>query len=190
MKSSKKFIKLALPGEKLAVIEEFEGGEGTYIHNGSIRSITIGIPSYNLRSRKVEVKSKQRARIPNSGDTIIGQVESIQNNIINVRIHYLNNEINDGGFTGLLIIKTIKAGKDKQNLPMPCKLGDLIRARVVNNNNGIIYLSIDRAEDGVIFATCSVCGGKMVKIGNNIKCVECGIIERRKLAIDFSKFSL
>ncbi|MCS7116771.1 MAG: hypothetical protein RMJ31_05755, partial [Nitrososphaerota archaeon] len=108
----------------------------------------------------------------------------------NVKLYYVNDEINESGFIGLLMIKASKSSRGKQNLQIPCKPGDIVRARVVNNNNGITFLSMDRVEDGVIFTTCSACGGRVVRVGNGVKCVECGIVEKKKLAADFSKFSL
>jgi exosome complex RNA-binding protein Csl4 len=48
------------PGEKLAVIEEFSDGEGTYEADGQVRSAELGDVKLNQRERTVEVDKRTR----------------------------------------------------------------------------------------------------------------------------------
>ncbi|MEM2883564.1 MAG: exosome complex RNA-binding protein Csl4 [Nitrososphaerales archaeon] len=174
---------LIIPGDKLAVIEEFEAGEGTYVDDGVIRANTLGVVHKNFAERRIEVKRKKTVKIPKAGDIIIGQVESAQAFDISIRIHFLNNEPSQKGFVGMLLLREDenKVGKNK----IPCKVGDLVRAKVSANVDMIIILSLLCSNCGVIYAVCSVCGGKLVKMDTRLKCVECGNIEHRLVAPDY-----
>lgn len=187
MATARRHADYTLPGEELAVIEEFDGGEGTYVAGGVVRAAVAGTPAYDLQSRVVRVEAKKpTTRLPKPGDTIVGQVENVQGNIANVKIHYVNGMVSEAGFTGLLIVRQNRFGGRRRPTTY-FKAGDIVRARVVSVKNAIIHLSIDRAEDGVVYAVCSLCGGRMAKIDGRIKCVECGGVEERKLAPDFAK---
>lgn len=182
---------LIIPGDKLAVIEEFEAGEGTYVEDGVIRASALGVVYKDLALRRIEVRRRKTVGIPKAGDVVIGQVESAQTSDVNVRIHFINGTLTQKGFLGLLLLREdfnkAKAG-DKSRLP--CKVGDLIRAKVVANVDMIIILSMHCPSCGVIYAVCSMCGGKLVKMDARLKCVECGNVESRVIAPDYGRFRL
>ncbi|MGQ9468788.1 MAG: exosome complex RNA-binding protein Csl4 [Nitrososphaerales archaeon] len=183
-------LKIVIPGDKLAVIEEFGPGEGTYMNGDVIRASKSGEVNYELKKREVRVKSLQKTRIPTMDDSIIGQVDAAQSNIASVRIYYINDEKSPSSFTGMLILKPESSIKKGKRMAIICKPGDIIRAKVTSYKNAIVHLSIDGKENGVIYATCSSCGGNVNKIDQRIKCVDCGLIEDRKLALDFGKAQL
>ncbi|MEM3382704.1 MAG: exosome complex RNA-binding protein Csl4 [Nitrososphaerales archaeon] len=183
-------LKAVAPGDKLAVIEEFSPSEGTYVNGSLIRALKLGVARYNQRKKEIKIEPLKKIKIPMVGDIIIGQIESIQSNIANVKIHYINNEKISNNFNGMLILKPeiqIKRGKEKKIF---CKLGDIIRAKVTSYNNAIIHLSINGNENGVIYTRCSSCGGNVIRIDGRVKCIECGLVEERKLAFDFGKAKL
>ncbi|MEM3437840.1 MAG: exosome complex RNA-binding protein Csl4 [Nitrososphaerales archaeon] len=185
-----KKLKIVAPGDKLAVIEEFSPSEGTYVNESLIRALKLGVVRYNQKKKEIKIEPLKKIKIPKVGDSIIGQVESIQSNIANVRIHYINNERISNNFTGMLILKPgikIKRGKEKT---IVCKLGDIIRAKVTSYNNATIHLSINDNENGVIYTRCSSCGGNVIRINGRVRCVDCGLVEERKLAFDFGKAKL
>lgn len=183
--------KVTLPGDKLAVIEEFEAGEGTYVVDGVIRASTLGEVHKNLANRRIEVKPRKVIRIPKAGDIVIGQVEAIQASDISIRIHFINNEPSQKGFIGILLLRedenrVSKGGKNK----IPCKVGDLVRAKVAANVDMVIILSLICPSCGVIYAVCSMCGGKLVKMDTRLKCVECSNVEYRVIAPDYGKVKI
>jgi exosome complex component CSL4 len=53
--------------------------------------------------------------------------------------------------------------------------------------NSTIHITIDEREFGVLYALCFNCGGDTVRVNNNIKCIECGTLEERKLTSDYGK---
>jgi len=163
------------------VIEEFEPGEGTYAYGGEVRSLRLGELVLDLRERRVNVKPvREMDRVPRVGDKVQGVVQSGQGNIINLEIQVINDKFSREGFTGMLQART--PGPRRTTI---CKPGDILRARVVSNLNSIIHLAMDRSDEGVVCTVCSVCGGRVVRIRNRVKCIECGNIEDRMLASDF-----
>jgi len=176
------------PGEKISVIEEFDAGEKTYVQDGNVRALRIGVTSQNLDKRIININSfKEKDRIPKPGDSVIGKVETAQTNVINILIESINGEDSQGSFKGMLQIGYDNFRRGRRKRGSVCKAGDLIRAHVFSNINSIIHLSVDDNEDGVIRTICSTCGGNVVRIRDNVKCTECGNVEERKLASSFGK---
>jgi len=180
---------MSIPGDKLAVIEEFEAGEGTYVDDGVIRASTVGVVHRDVVNRKIMVKRGKENRPPKVGDVIIGQVESAQPSEVNIRIHFINDSPSQKGFIGMLLLREdeSKAGRGNK---LPCKAGDLIRAKVAANVDMIIILTLSCPNCGVIYAHCSLCGGQLIKMNARLKCVECGNIEHRVIAPDYGKVRL
>jgi exosome complex component CSL4 len=179
------------PGEKVAVIEEFDAGEGTYLSDGAVRSRSLGSTTYDLKRRLVKIRpARPIDRIPSPGDEVIGQVETFQSNVINARIQYINDKRSQANFTGMAIVRPFGGRMGRGRIPV-CKPGDIIKAKVVSNKNAIIHLSVDEDSCGVLHTVCSLCGGDVMKNNNNrIKCVECGFIDDRKLASSFGNIAL
>jgi len=181
---------MSIPGDKLAVIEEFEAGEGTYIDDGGvIRASTVGVVHKDVVNRKIMVKRRRENRLPKVGDIIIGHVESAQPSEVNIRIHFINDSPSQKGFIGMLLLREEESKEGRGN-KLPCKAGDLVRAKVAANVDMIIILTLSCPNCGVIYALCSLCGGQLVKINTKLKCVECGNIEHRVIAPDYGKVRL
>ncbi|MEM2873561.1 MAG: exosome complex RNA-binding protein Csl4 [Nitrososphaerales archaeon] len=179
--------KRVVPGDILAVIEEFSSSEGTYINESSIRASKLGMANYNLKKKEIKIEPLKKIKVPMVGDSVIGQVEAVQSNIANIRIYYINNERSLSNFVGMLVLKPESPMRKGREKAIICKLGDIIRAKVTSYKNAIVHLSINGDENGVVYAKCSLCGGNMSKIGQRVKCVDCGFIEDRKLAFDFGE---
>jgi len=180
-------MKKAIPGDKLAIIEEFNASEGSYIDRETIRALRLGIADYDIMKRDVKIKLLQKIKnMPLIGDPIIGQVEAMQGSIANVRIYYVNDRKSSGGFTGMLILRSGSPSRSSKKTTI-CKLGDIVRAKVTSYENAIIHLTLNANENGVIYATCSLCGGNMKRLDHKIQCTNCGSIEERKLSSNFIK---
>jgi exosome complex component CSL4 len=177
-------LEVVLPGEKVAVIEEFIGEDGIYLEKGILRALRIGELKKDFKSRELKVKSKISEKIPRLGDTIIGQVDIVQTYNIIVKIYYINGKFNYGRFEGILPNRSFES-HDYNKKRTICKIGDLIRAQITSTKNSIAHLTLKDEEDGVLHSVCSICGGTFMKISHKIKCRECGNVEDRKLSINF-----
>lgn len=169
----------AVPGDKVAVSEEFLPGRNVYDDSGVLRAKTVGELEVDLRSREIHLVPATRPKTLEVGDTITGQVESVQSNIAQIRIYYVNDSRVQNSFVGYLQLKN-NFHKDVKESPV--KLGDIVRARVISKANSVLHLSIEDLEYGVLLAFCSRCGKKLSYMGSMAKCIECGSREYRKFA--------
>ena len=173
-----------LPGERLASIEEFEGGKNTYMTaDGTIRSAAVGTKVLDLKRRVIKIEQKKTPMLPKIGDIVIGYVEMIFASMISVKILY----INDRKFTaGYSAIASMRVGRDRRDRPV-FRAGDIIRGRVMSLLNSTVHLTIAEKEFGVLYTLCFMCGGDTVRVNDTVKCIECGAWEPRKLTHDYGK---
>ncbi len=185
MKETKKGAGV-LPGDKLAVSEEFLPGRHTYDNSGLIRALTVGAVVKDTKNMEISVKPAVEAEIIKVDDWVTGQVETTQANSANVHIFFLNGKQTHKDFSGMLSLRGLSGGGRGARRTTPVKLGDIVRCRVFSLLNGIIHLTIDEPDMGVVTALCGNCGKPLLRgSATKAKCVECGNVEERKLARDF-----
>ncbi|MBI3860173.1 MAG: exosome complex RNA-binding protein Csl4 [Thaumarchaeota archaeon] len=194
MSPNKKAANLVFPGDKLAVSEEFLPGRHAYDDSGVIKSLAVGSVMKNMKNMEISVNPMTEAEIIKPGDWITGQVETTQTNAAFVKIHFLNGEQSHKDFSGSLSLRSHSPGRGApRGGPRPgppVKLGDIVRCRVFSLVNGIIHLSVEEDEMGVLYALCGNCGKPMTRGGSRAKCDECGNVEQRKLASDFGQWPI
>ncbi len=175
-----------LPGDKLAVSEEFLPGPHAYDDSGLIRALAVGSVQRDMKNMEISVKPAAKANLLKVGDRIVGQVEVAQSSSAGVKLYYVNGQPTDKDFSGSLSLRSGRPGRGGPRGP-PVKLGDIVRCRIFSLLNGIIHLSINEDEMGVVYALCGNCGKPLLRGGNRAKCDECGNVEERKLAADFGR---
>ena len=183
MKETKK--KRILPGDKVAISEEFLPGKHVYDDAGLIRALAVGSVQKDTKNMEISVKPAVEASIVRVEDWVTGQVEVAQSNSAGLKICYVNGVRIDKDFSGTLSLRGFGGGRGARRGP-PVKLGDIVRCRVFSLVNGMIHLSIDEEDMGVVHARCGSCGKPLLRGGRErAKCDECGNVEDRKLAADF-----
>ncbi len=176
----------ALPGDKLAVSEEFLPGQHTYDDLGSIRALRAGSVRRDVNSMEISVKPAAEPEIIKVDDWVTGQVEGAQANSANVHIYFLNGKPTYKDFSGMLSLRGLSGGGRGARRTTPVKMGDVVRCRVFSLLNGIIHLTIEEPDMGVVSALCGNCGRPLLRgSATKAKCDECGNVEERKLARDF-----
>jgi len=180
-----------IPGEKLGVIEEFIPNFGTYVDEGTVHSKVVGSLLIDLTTRKVSVYPlTHRVAVPRVGNTVIGTVVGVQDALAFIRIIKIGAKFISGFFTGLLHISEVSF-KFTESMFDVCRLGDIVRAKVISNKNRAYHLSTKGLNLGVIYAFCSKCGDLLsLTKQKKLRCLECGNIEKRKVASDYGKFIL
>jgi len=174
------------PGDKLAVSEEFLPGRHTYDSAGLIRALTVGSVVKDTKNMEISVKPAVEAEVIKVDDWVTGQVEATQANSANVHIFFLNGKQTHKDFSGMLSLRGLSGGGRGARRTTPVKSGDVVRCRVFSLVNGIIHLTIEEPDMGVVAALCGNCGRPLLKgSATKAKCVECGNVEERKLARDF-----
>ncbi|MFQ5941376.1 MAG: exosome complex RNA-binding protein Csl4 [Nitrososphaerales archaeon] len=174
-----------LPGEKIALIEEFDAGNGTYEDNGVIRASGIGTVLFDYKKRIVQVEKKNKAQLPKAGDIVVGFIDMVPGNMVSMRILYVNNKKTDSRFTA---ISLMRGGRGRRGVMF--KIGDLVKARVVSLLNANIHVDFRDSNLGVIYTVCHSCGGSVVRVDGRVKCIECGTTEERKLVQDYGKANM
>lgn len=177
---------VVLPGDKLAVTEEFLPGPHAYDDSGLIRALAVGRVQQDTETMEISVKPAVKPKVIRVGDSVVGQVEAAQASSASVKICYANGMPTDKDFSGSLSLRSERHGRGGPRGP-PVKLGDIVRCRVFSLLNGIIHLSINEDQMGVMCALCGNCGRPLLRGGNKAKCDECGNVEERKLAADFGR---
>lgn len=175
-----------LPGDKVAVSEEFLPGTHTYDDSGIIRSLSAGSVVKDVKNMEISVRPATEPQLFKLDDWVTGQVEGSQANSANIHIYFLNGKPTFKDFGGMLSLRGLSGGGRGARRTTPVKTGDVVRCRVFSLVNGIIHLNIDEPDMGVVAALCGNCGRPLLK-GNatRLKCDECGNVEERKLARDF-----
>ncbi|MGI0047402.1 MAG: exosome complex RNA-binding protein Csl4 [Nitrosotalea sp.] len=179
--------KQALPGDKIAIIEEFETGQNTFDDGHSIRSMVVGTPEFDKTNRVAKINELKKAAVPKSGDVILGNVSALMNNMFAINVLYINGKPTH---SGLEVICQARGAKKR----ILVRVGDIATAKVLNLLNGVIHVTISEPELGVLFSKCNKCAGSIVSMGSSVKCVDCSYIEERKLSTkfgnsDFIKFN-
>jgi exosome complex component CSL4 len=173
------------PGDRLAVSEEYFPGAHTFDDGGIIRSLALGAAKHERG--EVSVTPASPAKVLAIGDYVTGQVEVAQSSSAGVRIYYSNGRPFEKDFSGSIVTRSGPPGRGRRDTP-PVRLGDIVRCRVFSLMNGMIHLSINEPDAGVLYALCDNCGRPLLRAGGNrLKCDECGNVEDRKLASDFGQ---
>jgi len=179
--------KPTLPGDKIAIIEEFETGENTFDDGQSIRSLVIGTSEFDKTNRIAKINEIRKPAVAQVDDTITGNISALMNNMFAINILYINGK---STHSGLECICQARGAKKR----IIVRVGDIVNARIISHLNGVIHATISEPDLGVLFTQCNKCGAKVISMGSSIKCIDCGYIEERKLSnrfgnSDFIKFN-
>jgi len=182
--------KEVFPGERLAVIEEYNEGEGTYQSDGEVRSAEIGVTRHDGATRSVAVEKKTpEIIVPEEGMVAVAEVGSVARRDARVDIFMLNGRHIHPTYSGVIHISDISRDYTK-NIDMALRNGDTVKGRIVNVKNRLNQMSLADPEYGVIYAYCSRCGGLLDLDQGRLTCPDCGRMERRKTARSYGKEAL
>ena len=182
--------KEVFPGERLAVIEEYNEGKGTYQSDGEVRSAEIGVTRHDSATRSVAVEKKTpEIIVPEEGMMAVAEVGSVARRDARVDIFMLNGRHIHPTYSGVIHISDISRDYTK-NIDMALRNGDTVKGRIVNVKNRLNQMSLADPDYGVIYAYCSRCGGLLESDRGRLTCPDCGRMERRKTARSYGKEAL
>jgi len=187
MSTEKKAARGVYPGDALAVIEEYNDGEGSYQEDGLIRSEELGETRLNREKRALEVKKVTRPlNLPLEGVVVIAEAGSVTRRDARVDIFRVDGKKVEPTYTGVIHINDV-AREFGRNLEQTLRSGDILRAVVANTKNRIIQLSMAGPEYGVVYAYCSRCGGILENQKGRLTCPKCKRVELRQIARSYGK---
>src|SRR5215472_7747014 len=117
----------ALPGDKLAVSEEFLPGVNTYDDRGQIRALLVGSVAKDMKNMEISVKPAVEPELIKVEDWVTGQVEATQSSSANVHIYFHNGKPTSKDFAGMLNLRGLSGGGRGQRRMTPVKQGDIVR---------------------------------------------------------------
>jgi len=168
----------SLPGDKIAIIEEFEKGNNTFDDGHTIRSVVVGTKEFDKTNRIANINRLKSPAVPQVDDLVIGNVAALMANMFAINVLYINGKPTH---SGLECICQARGAKKR----IIARVSDVVMVKIISHLNGAIHATISEPELGVLFSQCNKCAGKVVQIGSNVKCVDCGYIEERKLSSKF-----
>lgn len=178
--------KLVLPGDAIGVEEEFIPVSGAYVDTGGfIRSMIIGLTSIDVFKKTLVIKKIiDKPIVPKQGDIVEGVISSLSDDIAFIDIYAVNNRYDKSiDFTGVIHVSQASQEFVKSLFDI-FRLGDVVRAKVLNNNNPFQLTTKDPVL-GVIVAYCSLCGNVLYRRDDRLVCSVCGNIENRKISIKY-----
>jgi exosome complex component CSL4 len=188
MEDRKKFV---VPGDFIGTEEEYLAGSGTHTDGENVYSALAGMVLDEKHTLSVE-RRRTLASL-GIGTVIIGSIENIVEPIALVRVKQGSDEADsrygDNPDYAVLHASMIKKGYVK-NVRDEYKIGDIIRAKIVDIRNGEMRLSSDSPELGAVKAFCAKCRHSMRIAEGGLECESCGAKDNRKVADDYRKVVL
>ncbi len=177
--------RIVLPGEEVAVVEEYEPGEGTYEEEGRVYAAQPGRLALDGEQRVARVIPLNPPAHMRVGDVIYGTINDIRSSMVEARvlaIHGRDRQVAGEVDASLHISRIANAYVEDPRDAV--RLGDIVRARVIQTDPS---LQITTAEKflGVVLALCSNCRGPMERRGDQLHCPRCDRTDRRKMAADY-----
>ncbi|MEM2910446.1 MAG: exosome complex RNA-binding protein Csl4 [Nitrososphaerota archaeon] len=172
---------IALPGEKLCVLEEFLSGKGTSTSlDGTVFATVVGKVKFDRKKREVQVEAIKEPDSVAVGDIILGEVKELQSKSAVIKIIGKNGKILRHQRSATLLAKP----GSKESLGQHVSVGDVLLAKVTSIISGLINVSIWEPGFGVLQAMCDRCGsimGYVKKDKYNVYCSKCGRFDTRKI---------
>lgn len=183
--------KIVLPGEQLSTSEEMLSGEGTFEDGGIIRAARIGQYVVDEKYRKAIVKPLTSTPvIIRKADTVLGEVQSVKPSMVIVEVlHVIGKDRRISGDTNATIHVSEISSSYVKNPSEAFKLGDIIKARVIQVKPSLQLLTKDR-DLGVIKALCVKCRHPLIISGRYLECKKCGNKENRKSSSEYGNIKL
>lgn len=173
----------SVPGQFLGVSEEFVGGPGTFEDpDGKIYSRALGTREEDASSRTVSVKAAKTIRPLSPGDMVVARVDDLYESMALVRFEptpYGN--ITPAGNGSAFIRISELDNSYVERLQDYLRIGDVLRARVLEIKPLGTYLTLKGPDLGVVKAYCSRDRSEMALTGASYRCPSCGRTEARKI---------
>ena len=181
---------MVLPGDEIAVAEEYEPGDGTYERNGLVYASTPGVLELNPENRVARVRAFNPPAELKVGDIVYGVVDDIRGMMATatiLAIHGRTRQIS-GQSEGTIHISNVSEDYT-EDIHDKFRLGDIIRAKVIQVKPSL-QLTTAEPTLGVVKAICSVCRGPLELRDRDLYCPRDERTERRKLAADYADLKL
>jgi len=182
-----------LPGDYIGANEEYIPSKGTFSSDEGVLSSNIGQLDLDKKNHSAKVKIATRVpKLQAVGDIVIGDIAQTTESTAIIDLAEIDTKKESSipnGVSAVLHVSNIKRGF-VEDLRNEVKIGDLVRARIIEVSPHSIRLTIDGANLGVIKAFCSNCRQPLKMTSAKLVCDRCGNVEQRKTAEDYDSGNL
>lgn len=171
---------MEVPGNFIATVEELTPGAGVLEEEGKLYAAIQG--QKQVEGLGVSIKNSKATRRLAKGDLVYGLIQDVYDSVSLIEFQPVEKNIAVPNNYAYLRISEIQK-RYTETFGEHIKIGDFIKAKVVEVKPLGIYLTIAWPELGVVKAFCSNCRKEMKDEGRVFVCRECGSTETRKKAL-------
>ncbi len=177
--------KLVVPGDVVAIAEEYSPGKGTYESDGKIIASETGELILDSRNHAATVSPFNPVAEPKKKDIVYATVSDVKSSMAICELISIEGKERSvtGNRDATLHVSTISQ-QYVESVGQAVRTGDIIRAEVIQSSPSI-QLSTVNAHMGVVAAYCSRCHSMMRLKDGHLYCDECERSEKRKIADDY-----
>ncbi|NLI73714.1 MAG: exosome complex RNA-binding protein Csl4 [Euryarchaeota archaeon] len=174
-----------MPGEEVAVAEEYMPDRGTYESDGRILSALAGELELDRDNMVARVLASNPMNILKEGDSVFCRVTDVRASMAICDIQGVEGKDRTitGETSGTIHISKLSS-EYVQEVGREMRPGDLVRAKVIQTVPSV-QLSTQEPHFGVVRALCRKCRSPMILKGRSLRCEPCERVENRKLADDY-----
>ena len=178
--------KVVVPGEKIAIIEEFFPSANTYVKDGDILAKTIGTVSVDLKKRIINVESAKKPPLPRKDEIVYAVVTKIRDISASLNIFYIEDrDIFLYPFVGGTLHVINVSSSFVKSLYNVIGYSDIVRAKILVERPPPLILTLRGRDLGVILARCPSCLNPLKKKGYNLVCLRCKKTVKRKISVHY-----
>ena len=174
-----------LPGDEIAVEEEYVSSDGTYVRDGKIYASQLGTLVLDDNESIAKVVSPNPPNILKEGDIIYATIDDTRKTMATATALVAEGNRRAIASSTDATLHVSKISPDyTDNVGDEVRKGDLIRARVISTKPSL-QLTTKDVHLGVVRAQCGVCKTELERKGKNLYCPKCRRSQPRKLADDY-----
>ena len=185
--TEKRFV---MPGDEIALLEEYVPGAGAYEEDGVVYSEYAGFLTLDPVEKIASVEPVKQTGALHKGDIVYGVIRSIRSMMAVVDTLEIEGRTREiaGSTNGTLHISKMST-RYVSDVERVFRLGDIIRAEVISAEPSL-QLSTARADLGVVLALCRRCRKPMIRKGRALYCEDCEITENRPVSARYGQYVL
>lgn len=184
---------LLMPGDRLSTEEEYMPAGNAFAEEGIVYSSGIGVKEIAEGKIAVKIIGRKIKKLK-KGMYAIGSVVGDLKSVIFLKLDDL--EFNDKEFfapkDGKIVLPRRGPRPPRSDeITKPCKLGDIVLAKILFNDPDVYTMGIMEDIAGVVYSNCEVCNNPL-SLGskrNVLQCKECKHTEFRKVSSAYGDFN-
>ncbi len=171
---------VAIPGQQLAVVEEFEPAFGAFEEDGKVYASIIG--SAKTEAHQASVTNPKAITHLQRGDLVVAVVRDVYDSIALLEFQPTKPRAAFSTYS-YIRIANVQRGYTESFRDV-FRVGDFVKAKIHEVKPLGIYLTMAEPGLGVIRAFCASCRKEIQpnESGQDIQCKNCGRRQNRKLA--------